>query len=96
LKDHRDATMLQTTISSTVGSTASIVVACPLDVVKTRVQSGHFQGVSGLQIIRDIAKSEGYGGFFKGIVPKVGTVGPKLVFSFAVAQYVMAFLERRI
>merc|ERR1712137_557084 len=51
LEDHRDANMLQTIISSAVGGTASIVIACPLDVVKTRVQSGHFEGISGMQII---------------------------------------------
>merc|ERR1740138_1943356 len=76
LADHRDATFLQTTASSTAGSVCSILVACPLDVVKTRVQSGRFEGAGGVRIIRDIVKEEGMGAFFKGATPKVLTVGP--------------------
>lgn len=95
IKDHRDATFLQTSISSMVGSVASIIVACPLDVVKTRIQSGSYAEKGGFAIIRGIAREEGLGAFFKGWVPKTMTVGPKLVFSFTIAQYLMALWEGR-
>eukprot|EP01065_Artemidia_motanka_P048098 TRINITY_DN768_c0_g1_i1.p1 TRINITY_DN768_c0_g1~~TRINITY_DN768_c0_g1_i1.p1 ORF type:complete len:289 (+),score=101.31 TRINITY_DN768_c0_g1_i1:76-942(+) len=94
IRDHRDATFLQTSLSSMVGSVTSIIVACPLDVVKTRIQSGTFSGQGGVTIIRSIVRDEGFGAFFKGWVPKTLTVGPKLVFSFTVAQYLMAMWER--
>ena len=70
-------------------------VACPLDVVKTRLQSGAFGQDRGMKIIGDIIRNEGCGAFFKGSVPKVLTVGPKLVFSFTVAQYLMQMFESR-
>jgi len=94
LKDHRDATFLQTTVSSVAGSVSSIVVACPLDVVKTRIQSGTFGNEGGIRIIQNIVQQEGMGSFFKGSIPKVVTVGPKLIFSFTIAQYLMAKFER--
>jgi hypothetical protein len=31
-------------------------------------------------------KHEGFGSFFKGLLPKILVVGPKLVFSFTIAQ----------
>ena len=83
-------------VSSTAGSICSILVACPLDVVKTRMQSGNFSGKSATMIIGDIAKNEGLGAFFKGAVPKVCTVGPKLVFSFTLAQYLISMFSREL
>lgn len=95
LQDHRDATFMQNTVSSTAGSVASIIVACPLDVVKTRIQSGTYGDQGGITIIGNIVKNEGLGAFFKGATPKVLTVGPKLIFSFTIAQTLMGFFERR-
>jgi hypothetical protein len=82
-------TFLQLAISSTAGSVSSILVACPLDVVKTRIQSGSHSGLSGTTIIRNMYQQEGLGGFFKGAIPKVAVVGPKLIFSFTLAQYLI-------
>jgi len=85
--------LAQLALSSTAGSVCSILVACPLDVVKTRMQSGSYSGKSAVNIITDIFKREGVGAFFKGAVPKVFTVGPKLVFSFTLAQYLISMFS---
>lgn len=93
LRDHKDATFVQTALSSSAGCISSILVACPLDVVKTRIQSGAFGDQGGIKIMKNIAKKEGFGAFFKGATPKVITVGPKLIFSFTIAQCLMARLD---
>jgi len=87
------ASFLQLAISSTAGSVSSILVACPLDVVKTRMQSGSHAGMSGTTIIKSMYQQEGLGGFFKGAVPKVAVVGPKLIFSFTLAQYLIDLMS---
>eukprot|EP00397_Hematodinium_sp_SG-2012_P035755 GEMP01038513.1.p1 GENE.GEMP01038513.1~~GEMP01038513.1.p1 ORF type:complete len:288 (+),score=49.33 GEMP01038513.1:55-918(+) len=94
LKDHRTATFFQTSVSSAFGSVCSILVACPLDVVKTRIQSGSHGNGGGMHIVTNICKDEGMTAFFKGAIPKVVTVGPKLIFSFTIAQYLMAMFEK--
>lgn len=95
LKKSSDATFLQTCASSTAGSLASIIVACPFDVIKTRIQSGKFGEAGGCSIAAKLAKEEGFGAFFKGVVPKCGAVGPKLIFSFTIAQYLMGLFEKK-
>lgn len=77
-----------------VGSLASITVASPLDVIKTRIQGRDFNDPrGGMSIIRDLLKEEGPGAFFKGITPKAMTVAPKLIFSFSIAQYITKYFE---
>jgi hypothetical protein len=59
-------------VSSIAGAVASITVASPLDVVKTRIQNANFNStVGGGAIIRDMIRTEGVGAFFKGLTPKV-------------------------
>ncbi|KAI9291763.1 mitochondrial carrier [Neoconidiobolus thromboides FSU 785] len=87
LKDYNQATFFQNFCSSIGGAVASITVAAPLDVVKTRIQNRPFDAPeSGMNIIKDMIKKEGMGAFFKGLTPKILVVGPKLIFSFTVAQ----------
>jgi len=99
-KSPKEMSFMETSISSTAGSLASIIVACPFDVIKTRIQSGRFEGMEGkgltkgALIAKNIVKEEGFGGFFKGVVPKCSTVGPKLVFSFTIAQYLMNAFQK--
>eukprot|EP00976_Prorocentrum_cordatum_P064775 1177623-Prorocentrum_minimum.AAC.1 len=79
----------KTFVTSTVGSVASIVVASPMDVIKTRIQNRDFNDPrTGGQVIKDLLKQEGPTAFFKGLTPKVLTVAPKLIFSFSIAQYI--------
>merc|ERR1712093_316738 len=90
------ATFFQTALSSMGGAIASLVVSQPLDVVKTRVQNRGFDAPeSGANIVKNIIREEGPGAFFKGFTPKVMAVGPKLVFSFTIAQQLIQFFESR-
>jgi hypothetical protein len=90
------------------GAVASLTVSAPMDVIKTRIQNKNFENPeTGLQILRNMVKNEGFSSFFKGLTPKILTVGPKLVFSyvlvivlanlrFAVAQSLIPFFDNLI
>lgn len=94
LKDYSKATFFQNFCSSIGGAIASISVAQPLDVVKTRIQNRPFDAPeSGVQIIKNMIKHEGPTSFIKGITPKLIVIGPKLVFSFTVAQQLIPLLD---
>lgn len=67
-------------LPGTAGSVASILVACPLDVVKTRLQSGNYAGCSAFRIIADITAKEGLGAFFKGSVTFELVLSPRMRF----------------
>jgi hypothetical protein len=85
--DYSKATWTQNFIASIVGAVASITVAAPLDVVKTRIQNANFENkVHGVTVIKELVKHEGVTAFFKGLTPKILVVGPKLVFSYTIAQ----------
>lgn len=93
-EDGMQATWTQDAIASCVGATASISVAQPLDVIKTRIQSRPFDSPeSGGTIFKRLIQNEGVGGLFKGLTPKLLVVGPKLVFSFTVAQHLIGYFE---
>ena len=60
-----------------MGSVASIVVASPFDVVKTRLQKGEFTSdLKARKVFREILAKEGPSAFFKGLTPKVGATSP--------------------
>lgn len=95
-EDDKQATWTQDAIASTAGAVASITIAQPLDVIKTRIQNRPFDSPeSGFSITRKLIKNEGVGGFFKGLTPKLIVVGPKLVFSFTVAQHTIAYFTNK-
>ncbi|KAF8638875.1 hypothetical protein AX17_001930 [Amanita inopinata Kibby_2008] len=85
--DFSKATWTQNFFASIAGAVASITVAAPLDTVKTRIQNANFEHkVPGVTIVKDLIKHEGPTAFFKGLTPKILVVGPKLVFSYTLAQ----------
>jgi len=87
LQDYNSATWFQNFVASIAGSSASLIVSAPLDVVKTRIQNQNFEvKKSGMKIVADMARHEGISSFFKGLVPKLLMTGPKLTFSFWLAQ----------
>ncbi|CAO3631494.1 unnamed protein product [Cunninghamella blakesleeana] len=97
LENYNNATFFQNFCASIGGAVASITVAAPLDVVKTRIQNRNFDNPeSGINIIKNLIKQEGMGGFFKGLTPKILVVGPKLIFSFTVAQQLIPVFDRLI
>ena len=74
-------------MASIAGASASLIVSAPLDVIKTRIQNRNFENPeSGFRIVSNMARHEGLSSFFKGMVPKLLITGPKLVFSFWLAQ----------
>lgn len=95
LEDYSAATWSQNFVASIFGASASLIVSAPLDVIKTRIQNKNFgSNDSGFQILRDMARNEGVTAFFKGLVPKLLTTGPKLVFSFALAQTLIPAFDK--
>jgi hypothetical protein len=94
-EDGARATWTQDAIASCVGAIASISVAQPLDVIKTRIQNRPFDSPeSGVTIFKRLIQNEGVGGLFKGLTPKLLVVGPKLIFSFTVAQHLIGYFEQ--
>ncbi|KAH3682589.1 hypothetical protein WICPIJ_006444, partial [Wickerhamomyces pijperi] len=62
---------------------------------KTRIQNKNFESnESGFTILKNMAKNEGVTSFFKGLTPKLLTTGPKLVFSFALAQTLIPAFDK--
>ncbi|KAI8922436.1 mitochondrial carrier domain-containing protein [Powellomyces hirtus] len=95
LDDYGKATFLQNFVSSIAGAIASITISAPLDVIKTRIQAtSNEQAQGGMTIVRSMLAKEGLGSFFKGLTPKILVVGPKLVFSFTVAQQLIPMISR--
>lgn len=87
LQDYNSATWTQNFVASIAGASASLIVSAPLDVIKTRIQNRNFEDVeSGFKIVSRMMRNEGITSFFKGLTPKMLMTGPKLVFSFWLAQ----------
>ena len=94
--DGERATWAQDAAASCTGAIASITVAQPLDVIKTRIQNRPFNSPeSGASIFNNLIKNEGVGGLFKGLTPKLLVIGPKLIFSFTIAQHTIAYFEQK-
>jgi len=90
----KEAKGYQIFLGSMAGGTASIMVSSPLDVIKTRIQNKPFDDTrSGFKVFADLMKQEGPHALFKGMTPKLGLIGPKLVFSFTVAQSLIASIQ---
>jgi len=87
LQDYNKATWGQNFVASIIGSSSSIIVSAPMDVIKTRIQNRNFDNPeSGFRIVSNMARNEGPLSFFKGLIPKLLMTGPKLTFSFWLAQ----------
>uniref|UniRef100_A0A6B2LBD1 Mitochondrial carrier protein n=1 Tax=Arcella intermedia TaxID=1963864 RepID=A0A6B2LBD1_9EUKA len=97
LNNHNDASFWQVLSSSTVGTVGCLVVASPMDVVKTRIQRTPYDvqsKTSGWGIVREMVMKEGMGSFWKGIIPKIAVIGPKLIFVFTATQYFSVIIDK--
>lgn len=82
-------------MASIFGASASLIVSAPLDVIKTRIQNRNFDSPkSGASIVASMLKEEGPTSFFKGLTPKLLMTGPKLVFSFWLAQTLIPAFDK--
>jgi hypothetical protein len=94
LQDYNKASWFQNFVASIAGASASLLVSAPLDVIKTRIQNRNFENPeSGFRILSNMARHEGFSSFFKGLVPKLLMTGPKLVFSFWLAQTLIPAID---
>ncbi|MCJ1477359.1 hypothetical protein MMC13_006030 [Lambiella insularis] len=95
LTDYNTASWLQNFVASVAGASASLIVSAPLDVIKTRIQNRNFENPeSGFKIVRSMLRKEGITSFFKGLTPKLLMTGPKLVFSFWLAQTLIPAFDK--
>ncbi|KAF4313889.1 high copy suppressor of abf2 [Botryosphaeria dothidea] len=95
LSDYNKASWSQNFVASIAGASASLVVSAPLDVIKTRIQNRNFENPeSGFRIVSNMMKNEGFTSFFKGLTPKLLMTGPKLVFSFWLAQTLIPIFDK--
>lgn len=95
LTDYNSASWLQNFVASIAGASASLLVSAPLDVIKTRIQNRNFENPeSGFKIVGSMMRNEGLSSFFKGLTPKLLMTGPKLVFSFWLAQTLIPAFDK--
>ncbi|KAI8972168.1 mitochondrial carrier [Trametes punicea] len=95
IQDYHKATWGQNFVASVAGAVASITVAAPLDTIKTRIQNANFENkVSGFTVVKELLKNEGPTALFKGLTPKILVVGPKLVFSYTLAQSLIPWFSK--
>ncbi len=76
------------------GSAAS-VVNIPFDVAKSRIQGPHGDEYGTLRTIRDVARAEGVGALYTGLVPKVMRLGPGGAILMIVYEKVLSTLEEQ-
>eukprot|EP01029_Cantina_marsupialis_P028281 TRINITY_DN775959_c0_g1_i1.p1 TRINITY_DN775959_c0_g1~~TRINITY_DN775959_c0_g1_i1.p1 ORF type:complete len:332 (-),score=34.49 TRINITY_DN775959_c0_g1_i1:181-1125(-) len=96
LENQKDATFGQNFVASIAGAICSILVSSPLDTIKTRIQNKPFNSPeTGVEVISKLLKNEGPTALFKGVTPKMAVIGPKLIFSFTIAQWMINYVQRR-
>jgi len=71
---------------------ASVLGNTPIDVVKTRMQSGRYR--SSLECIKHLAKSEGVRGFYKGCLPRLNRVCLEVALAFTIFDTVQDVFKK--
>ena len=92
--NQKDGSLLQFSMASLIGSTVSLTVSNPADVIKVRVQAVATEtNVSTIGVIRSLLVNEGARALFNGLGTKLMTITPKLVFSMTIAQKAGAMIS---
>lgn len=82
-------------ISSSCASLCSITSSSPFDVIKTRVQNKDFGKKSNsFIVVKEILNKEGFSAFYKGLGTKLVTIGPKIVFTYSITQYLISNMQQ--
>jgi len=84
-----DATYLECVTAATVASASSMIVACPSELVKVKLQSHigkkMYQGPLG--VIAKVTAKNGFLGLYRGLVPMMLRFVHKLNFPFNFSQF---------
>ena len=71
---------------------ASVLGNTPVDVVKTRMQNGSYS--SSLECARQIARKDGFKGFYKGVLPRMNRVCLEVGLAFCIFDTVMDVFKK--
>ena len=71
---------------------ASVLGNTPIDVVKTRMQSGRYR--SSLECVQHLARSEGVRGFYKGCLPRLNRVCLEVALAFTIFDTVQDLFKK--
>ena len=77
-----------------IGGTVSAALLCPLDVMRTRLQSSQSPKLGSVQLFWHIIRNEGPFALYRGLVPTVLGVGPSRAFYFGSYGTLKAWLSR--
>ena len=80
-----------TFVAGGVAGCTAAVLTCPLEVIKTKLQSRHLARASFLSVVRSTWLTEGYKGFFRGLVPLLSGLAAANIFE---CRFVMLFSRR--
>lgn len=93
--NQRNMEFKQYLLISFITTNISIFLTSPFDVIKTRMQNKNFgDNPTILNISYNLLKYEGPIAFYKGLIPKLFTIGPKITFSFTMANYLISLIEK--
>jgi len=70
----------------------SVLGNTPLDVVKTRMQSGSYSSI--VVCAKQLAMREGVGGFYKGFLPRMNRVCLEVALAFCIYDTVMDMFKQ--
>lgn len=71
-------------MSAAVGTISAIIISNPIDVIKARVQKDKTMNIS--QMVKHTYINEGFGGFYKGLIPSISKSFPHSVIAFVMLE----------
>lgn len=76
MTSHPHRTALPTFVAGGAAGCTAAVLTCPLEVIKTKLQSRNLARSSFVSVVRSTWLTEGYRGFFRGLVPLLSGKNP--------------------